>query len=80
MLARTNNEIKAYKDGYNNCFNSFVEYLKHNDKEKAIEKMTMLLTATNSVNEIKEDRYEPIEEEKYITAEEYMKTGKWIGD
>ena len=29
-----------------------------------------------------EDRYEPIEEseEKYITAEEYMKTGKWIGD
>lgn len=26
-----------------------------------------------------EDRYEPIEE-GYITAEEYMKTGKWIGD
>lgn len=49
MLARTDNEIKAYKDGFNICFNFFVEYLKHNDKEKAIEKMTMLLTATNSV-------------------------------
>ena len=49
MLARTDNEIKAYKDGFNICFYFFVEYLKHNDKEKAIEKMTMLLTATNSV-------------------------------
>ena len=51
MKARTDNEIKAYKDGYNNCFNSFVEYLKHNSKEKAIEKMKILLTATNSVKE-----------------------------
>ena len=51
MIARTDSEIKAYKDGFNNCFNFFVNYLKNNSKEKAIEKMTILLTATNSVKE-----------------------------
>ena len=49
MIARTDNEVKSYVDGYNNCFNSFVELLKNNDSKRAIEKMQLLLIATNSV-------------------------------
>lgn len=51
MIARTDNEVKAYVDGYNNCFNSFVELLQNNDSQKAIEKMKILLSATNGVIE-----------------------------
>ena len=51
MIVRTESERQAYVDGYNNCFNSFVELLKTKDVETAIKKMKLLVVATNSTIE-----------------------------
>lgn len=50
MIRRTNEEVKAYVDGYNACYDRFVEILmQRGSVTKAIEKMDMFKEATNSV-------------------------------
>ena len=50
MNKRTNEEVKAYVDGYNACYDRFVEVLmQRGSVTKAIEKMNMFKEATNSV-------------------------------
>ena len=50
MKARTKEEVKAYVDGYNACYDRFVEILmQRGSVTKAIEKMDMFKEATNSV-------------------------------
>lgn len=52
MNRRTEGEIKAYVEGYINCYNDFTEYLKgRKGVEYAIRKMNMLLTAVKAVLE-----------------------------
>ena len=41
---RTENEIKAYYDGYCACGNQFKEYLEKYPVDEAIEKMEQLVT------------------------------------
>lgn len=49
MIMRTESENKAYIDGYNHCFDSFVEMLKSKkDIDKAIKKMELLKVAVNN--------------------------------
>jgi len=55
VRARTDSEMRAYIDGYNNCYKSFIELLNNNPSDKAIERMKMLLIATNSVLEREDD-------------------------
>lgn len=50
MNKRTNEEVQAYVDGYNACYDRFVEILmQRGSVTKAIEKMDMFKEATNSV-------------------------------
>ena len=50
MNKRTDEEVKAYVDGYNACYDRFVEVLmQRGSVTKAIEKMNMFKEATNSV-------------------------------
>ena len=50
MIKRTNEEVKAYVDGYNACYDRFVEVLmQRGSVTTAIEKMNMFKEATNSV-------------------------------
>lgn len=57
MNRRTEDEIKAYVDGYTKCYNDFTEYLKgRKGVEYAIRKMNMLLTAVKAVLEQEEGK------------------------
>ena len=50
MIKRTDGEVQAYVDGYNACYEKFVEILLgRNGVNTAIRKMEMLKEATNSV-------------------------------
>lgn len=51
MKTRNDEEVKAYVDGYNACFNKFCETLlqRNTGTDKAIRKMEMLKEAVNSV-------------------------------
>ena len=50
MIKRTDGEVQAYVDGYNACYDRFVEVLmQRGSVTKAIEKMDMFKEATNSV-------------------------------
>jgi len=51
LKARNDEEVKAYVDGYNACFNKFRETLLQRNvgTDKAIRKMEMLKEAVNSV-------------------------------
>ena len=50
MIKRTEGEVKAYVDGYNACYDKFVEILLgRNGVNTAIRKMEMLKEAVNSV-------------------------------
>ena len=49
MIKRTDGEVKAYVDGYNACYEKFVEILLgRNGVNTAIRKMEMLKTAVNN--------------------------------
>ena len=49
MIKRTDGEVKAYVDGYNACYDKFVEILLgRNGVNTAIRKMEMLKTAVNN--------------------------------
>lgn len=48
MITRTPNEIKAYTDGFNDCYNNFMKYLKKGP-EYALEEMELIHTAVNNV-------------------------------
>lgn len=50
MTMRTEEEIKAYIEGYNACFKQFCEVLPHSRKYigEAIEKMRLYVVAVNS--------------------------------
>lgn len=50
MIKRTDGEVKAYVDGYNACYDKFVEILLgRNGVNTAIRKMEMLKNAVNNV-------------------------------
>lgn len=51
MNRRTDEEIKAYVEGYNACFERFCEVLPHSRKYigESIEKMRHYVVAVNSV-------------------------------
>lgn len=51
MIARTKEEIKAYVDGYNTCYDQFCKELlkKGAGINKAIDKMEVMKVAVNSV-------------------------------
>lgn len=51
MKRRTDEEIKAYVEGYNACFEKFCEVLPHSRKYigEAIEEMRLYVVAVNSV-------------------------------
>lgn len=51
MIKRTDEEMQAYVDGYNACFEKFRETLlqRNTGADKAIRKMEMLKEAVNSV-------------------------------
>ena len=53
MTKRTDEEIKAYVEGYNACFKQFCEILPHTRKYigESIEKMRQYVVAVNSVIE-----------------------------
>lgn len=53
MTKRTDEEIKAYVEGYNACFKQFCEILPHTRKYigESIEKMRHYVVAVNSVIE-----------------------------
>lgn len=53
MRQRTDEEIKAYVEGYNACFKQFCEILPHTRKYigESIEKMRCYVVAVNSVIE-----------------------------
>lgn len=62
MNRRTEGEIKAYVEGYTNCYNDFTEYLKRDlvrqcdrlnyvPNADVLVKMNMLLTAVKAVLE-----------------------------
>lgn len=48
MEFRSLDGMKGYADGYNLCFKQFCEYLMRHDKDEAIRKMKILVTAVNS--------------------------------
>lgn len=50
MKQRTDEEIKAYVEGYNACFKRFCEVLPHSRKYigKAIDEMRLYVVAVNS--------------------------------
>lgn len=51
LVRRTESECKAYIDGYNACFDAFVEMLESKqDKDKVIERMKLLKTAVNNAS------------------------------
>lgn len=51
MNRRTDEEIKAYIDGYNACFKQFCEVLPHSRKyiADAIDEMRLYVVAVNNV-------------------------------
>lgn len=49
MEFRTLDGMIGYADGYNLCFKQFCEYLMRHDKDEAVRKMKLLVTAVNSV-------------------------------
>ena len=57
MRARTQEEIKAYVEGYNSCFERFCEILDkgRNYNREAINRMKIFVTAVNSVVEVEEE-------------------------
>ena len=58
MRQRTENETRAYVEGYTNCYNMFVEYLDRgiNRNREAIEKMRLMVTAVQAVITDMEDK------------------------
>ena len=48
MIKRTPKEIKAYADGFNDCYKNFTKYLKKG-QEYALEEMELIRTAVNNV-------------------------------
>jgi len=57
MNRRTEGEIKAYVDGYTQCYNDFTEYLKgRRSVADAIQKMDILLTAVKAVLEQEDEK------------------------
>lgn len=50
MRKRTKEEIEAYADGYNACFNAFCDNLKHRKSVMdAVKKMEIMRAAVNGV-------------------------------
>ena len=48
MEQRTVEEIKAYADGYNDCYNQFIKSMQHKSRLKAIHEMhDVFLKAVN---------------------------------
>lgn len=54
MKARTPEEIKAYVDGYNACFNQFCEILKARKNKPIAEKIKTMQIFVNVVNNVSE--------------------------
>lgn len=48
MIMRTPKEIKAYADGFNDCYKNFTKYLKKG-QEYALKEMELIWTAVNTV-------------------------------
>lgn len=48
MIKRTPKEIRAYADGFNDCYKNFTKYLKKG-QEYAFEEMELIRTAVNTV-------------------------------
>lgn len=46
-MKRTEAEIKAYADGYNDCYKQFCECLKVRPLWEAVKKMDLFVTAVN---------------------------------
>lgn len=60
MKMRTESEIKAYVDGYNACFNQFIEYLNGINEiplHEIISNMYVMKAAVNAVVE-RDDEYD----------------------
>lgn len=58
MKMRTEAEMKAYVDGYNACFNQFIEYLKginENPLHEIVSNMYVMKAAVNAVVEKEEN-------------------------
>lgn len=56
---RTENEMKAYADGYRACGEQFKEYLAKHPVDEAIKKMDIISTSINRLaNEINEEEGE----------------------
>lgn len=56
MIRRTDEEIKAYIDGYNDCFDQFTECLKaRKSLMDAVRKMRSFREAVNNVCHMKEE-------------------------
>ena len=57
MKARTPEEMKAYIDGYNACFKTFMEYLKYESVGDAVDRMKIITAAVNGVVERSENEH-----------------------
>lgn len=49
MVKRSENEIKAYIEGYNACYEQFRECLKKRPLRKAIENMEIYVEVVNNI-------------------------------
>lgn len=60
MIKRTENEARAYVEGYTNCYNTFFGYLDMSIlcNRKAAEKMHLMVIATQSVIVSKQEENE----------------------
>lgn len=55
LRRRTENEVRAYVDGYNACFKQFTECLKKQSREVAVKQMEIFVKAVTSINYKYED-------------------------
>ena len=62
MIQRTESEMKAYVDGYNACFNQFIEYFE-NPLYEFLSNMYVMKAAVNAVVECEEQEVEEGAEE-----------------
>lgn len=46
---RTESEMKAYIDGWNACYDRFLDYLRKNSKRDSVEKMRVIKAAVDGV-------------------------------
>lgn len=56
MRKRTEEQIRAYVDGYNDCFEQFCEYLNH--RKSVMDSVKKMRMCKDMVNRVVEERRE----------------------